>query len=103
MKNDRDNFIKASRKYSSITGNLQTAWVEKEEENYINNNNLYIIDGPLNDDEEFKKNIHNFCYHSNKIKFGRLDFNNIDIINSNNYCLNLLLDALYEFKTVDVD
>lgn len=97
--NNKIQYIKLAKTYSELTGRIRKTWEEKEEIEVVSNKNLFISDGPL--DVKSVDRLKEFYESSINKKFGRIDFNKLNIIKSSPIGLNTLLDVLKELRKSD--
>ena len=76
--NNKIQYIKLAKTYSELTGRIRKTWEEKEEIEVVSNKNLFISDGPL--DVKSVERLKEFYESSISKKFGRIDFNILNII-----------------------
>ena len=98
--NNKIQFIKLAKTYSDLTGKVRKTWIEKEEIEIVSNKNLFISNGAL--DVKSIETLQEFYMSCLSKKFGRIDFNKLNIIKSNYLGLHKLLDILYALKKSDV-
>jgi len=94
--NNKEKFIKLSKTYSDLTGNIGKIWREKEEHKMFSGKHVFIVDGGFND--KYQKKIESFKDSSLSRKFGRIDFNRVNVLQSNSETFQMFLDMLYAFK-----
>lgn len=97
--NNKIQYIKLAKTYSELTGRIRKTWEEKEEIEVVSNKNLFISDGPL--DIKSVDRLKEFYESSISKKFGRIDFNKLNIIKSSHIGLNTLLDVLKALRKSD--
>lgn len=99
-KNDKIKFLKLAKTYSDLTGTIRKIWTDREYSETISNKNIFIApnNGVLNNNETILKKIDDFCQNTIQKKFGRLDFNKIDFMQSSSVGLQKILDTLYELR-----
>ncbi len=91
-------FEKLSKNYNSITTKMPPVWIEKAKNNTMStaSKNIIVIDCPLK--SNLQKKFENFYSVSKENNFGRIDFSKIDLENSDDDGIEVLLKMLHKLK-----
>lgn len=101
--NNREKFENLSETYRKMRGTVIKIWENKETTKMVSRNNSLQFKGGIDHRKpECLKQIDEFYQSAKKRKFGRMDFNNLNILTSTPKGLTELLELLYDFKESDI-